>query len=370
MGSHSDNFETFYTEIKTNPDSLSYRKQVAMDNTLRIRELLTTLPGFCKEYFRALEPRTSARTRLSYGYDIRLFLQFLIDSNPVFKTYVTKDFTLEDLERLESVDIEEFLEYLKLYKSSDGKTHTNDEWGIHRKLSALRSFYSYFNRRKLIKTNPTLLVDMPKIHEKEIIRLDYDEVARLLDLVEHGGDNLSGIKKTYYEKNKWRNLAIFTLLLGTGIRVSECVGLDVTDIDFRNNRIKIVRKGGKEDFVYFGTEVEDALRDYIEMSRAGITPLNGHENALFLSIQRRRMTVRAIENLVSEYAKQITTLKHITPHKLRSTYGTTLYRETGDIYLVAEVLGHNDVNTTKKHYAALDEDRKRHAAKVVKLREE
>ena len=100
---------------------------------------------------------------------------------------------------------------------------------------------------------------MPKIHEKEIIRLDYDEVARLLDLVEHGGDNLSGIKKTYYEKNKWRNLAIFTLLLGTGIRVSECVGLDVTDIDFRNNRIKIVRKGGKEDFVYFGTEVEDAL---------------------------------------------------------------------------------------------------------------
>ena len=370
MSSYTNNFEMFNTEIKTNPDNLSYSKQVAMDNTLRIRELQTTLPGFCKEYFRALEPRTSARTRLSYGYDIRLFLQFLIDSNPVFKNYTTKDFTFDDLDHLEAVDIEEFLEYLKLYKSPDGKTHTNDERGIHRKLSALRSFYNYFNKRRLLKNNPTLLVDMPKIHDKEIIRLDYDEVARLLDLVEHGDDNLSGIKKTYYEKNKWRNLAIFTLLLGTGIRVSECVGLDITDVDFRNNRIKIVRKGGKEDFVYFGTEVEDALKDYMEMSRAGVTPIKGHENALFLSIQRRRMTVRAIENLVSDYAKQITTLKHITPHKLRSTYGTTLYRETGDIYLVAEVLGHNDVNTTKKHYAALDEERKRRAANIVRLRED
>jgi site-specific recombinase XerD len=210
---------------------------------------------------------------------------------------------------------------------------------------------------------------MPKLHKKEIIRLDYDEVASLLDLVEHGGDNLTGMKKLYYEKNKLRNLAIFTLLLGTGIRISECVGLDISDIDFKNSRIKIVRKGGKEDFVYFGPEVEKALTDYLEQSRNGITPITGHENALFLSIQKRRMTPRAIENLVSEYAGQITTIKHITPHKLRSTYGTTLYRETGDIYLVAEVLGHNDVNTTKKHYAALDEDRKRQAAKIVKLRE-
>jgi site-specific recombinase XerD len=177
------------------------------------------------------------------------------------------------------------------------------------------------------------------------------------------------MKKLYYEKNKLRNLAIFTLLLGTGIRISECVGLDISDIDFKNSRIKIVRKGGKEDFVYFGPEVEKALADYLEQSRNGITPITGHENALFLSIQKRRMTPRAIENLVSEYASQITTIKHITPHKLRSTYGTTLYRETGDIYLVAEVLGHNDVNTTKKHYAALDEDRKRQAAKIVKLRE-
>ena len=100
-----------------------------------------------------------------------------------------------------------------------------------------------------------------------------------------------------------------------------------------------------------------------------MTPVEGHENALFLSMQNKRITVRAVENLVKKYAAVVTSLKKITPHKLRSTYGTTLYRETGDIYLVADVLGHKDVNTTRKHYAALEEDRRRQAAKAVTLRE-
>ena len=146
------------------------------------------------------------------------------------------------------------------------------------------------------------------------------------------------------------------------------MGLDLEDLDFKNNRIKIIRKGGKEDFVYFGEEVAESLYDYYAERKTITQTKEGHEHALFLSIQKRRMTVQAIENLVSDCAKHITTIKHITPHKLRSTYGTSLYRETGDIYLVAEVLGHNDVNTTRKHYAALEEDRKRKAASAVSLR--
>ena len=180
---------------------------------------------------------------------------------------------------------------------------------------------------------------------------------------------MSGMKKVYFEKNKVRNLALFTLLLGTGIRVSECVGLDVEDADFKNNRIRIIRKGGKEDFVYFGDEVAEALFNYMEQ-RKHIVTKEGHEHALFLSAQKRRICVQSVENLVTDCASQITSIKHITPHKLRSTYGTSLYRETSDIYLVAEVLGHNDVNTTRKHYAALGEDRKRMAAKAVSLRKE
>ena len=120
--------------------------------------------------------------------------------------------------------------------------------------------------------------------------------------------------------------------------------------------------------VYFGEEVEQALREYLKQ-REHIIPETGHENALFLSMQNRRIAVRSVENLVKKYASRVTTLKKITPHKLRSTYGTTLYKETGDIYLVADVLGHKDVNTTRKHYAAMDEDRRRRAASAVKLRE-
>ena len=193
---------------------------------------------------------------------------------------------------------------------------------------------------------------------------------------------MTGMKKVYFERNKIRNLALFTLLLGTGIRVSECVGLDIEDVDsvvdvkkdsfyqirISYNGIKVLRKGGNEMFVYFGDEVAEALYDYYA-ERMTITTKEGHEHALFLSIQKRRICVQSIENLVSDCAKHVTTLKHITPHKLRSTYGTNLYRETGDIYLVAEVLGHNDVNTTRKHYAALEEDRKRKAASAVRLRE-
>lgn len=122
--------------------------------------------------------------------------------------------------------------------------------------------------------------------------------------------------------------------------------------------------------VYFGDEVEKALKDYINGSRKLVNPQEGHENALFYSTQRRRIGVKAVENLVKKYSRQVTPLKKITPHKLRSTYGTTLYQETGDIYLVADVLGHKDVNTTRKHYAAQDESRRRSAANVVKLRKE
>ena len=128
------------------------------------------------------------------------------------------------------------------------------------------------------------------------------------------------------------------------------------------------RKGGYEAVVYFGDEVEKALSDYMK-ERVTVNAIAGNTNALFLSMQRKRIGVRAVEKLVKKYSGLITSLKKITPHKLRSTYGTSLYRETGDIYLVADVLGHKDVNTTKKHYAALEDDRRRSAANIVKLRE-
>lgn len=347
----------------------TYQEQVYIDYTLRLREILNTLPPFAKDYFRAIEPRTSAKTRISYAYDIRVFFRFLIENNPVYHDYTMDQFRPNDLDKIDPMDIEEYMEYLKVYKNDEERQIVNSEVGLARKMSALRSFYLYYYKHQIIQTNPTLLVEMPKLHDKEIIRLDTDEVVKLLDFVENCGDQLTGQKKVYYEKTKYRDLAILTLLLGTGIRVSECVGLDLQDVDYKNHGIRITRKGGKQMTVYFGDEVADALLRYMEMDREHAVTLPGNENALFLSTQHKRMGVQSVENMVKKYARQIAPNKKITPHKLRSTYGTALYRETGDIYLVADVLGHNDVNTTKKHYAAIDDDRRRKAANAVQLRE-
>ena len=329
--------------------------------------MMTTLRPFCTEFFRGIEPRTSTRTRIAYAYDLSVFFDFLKKENPVFSKMERMDLTLDYLDQISVTDLEEYMEYLKYRFNEHNQEIINKERGIMRKISSLKSFYNYFFRTEKLKTNPAALVQLPKLHEKEIIRLDIDEVALLLDAVEQG-DGLTDKQKAFHNRTKLRDLALLTLLLGTGIRVSECVGLDLNDIDFKNGGIHIHRKGGKEVTVYFGTEVETALQDYLD-ERNSIIPEEGSENALFLSLQKKRMNVRSVENLVKKYARIVTPLKKITPHKLRSTYGTNLYRETGDIYLVADVLGHSDVNTTKKHYAALEDERRRSARNAVKLRE-
>lgn len=347
-------------------ENSNYHDQINRDNIKKLREVLETLPKFCKQFFRGTDNITATRTRLAYAYDIRVFFEFLHETNSACKKMEITDFPLSVLDAVKREDIEEYMEYLSLYEK-DGQELTNDERGKSRKLSALRSFYNYYYRNELIETNPPSLVPMPKLHEKEIVRLEPNEVAILLDEVEEGS-KLTKKQQRFHEKTKIRDMALLTLLLGTGIRVSECVGLNIKDVDFDNMAIKVRRKGGYEDVVFFGEEVEQALLDYLEQRNHTI-PLSGHEEALFLSMQNRRITVRAVENLVKKYASLVTNMKKITPHKLRSTYGTTLYQETGDIYLVADVLGHKDVNTTRKHYAAMKEENKRKAAKTVKLRE-
>ena len=343
----------------------NYHDQVQIEQTLKLREVLATLPPFCKRYFRGMNNTISARTKLGYALDLRIFFEFLHENNQYLSKMNVTDYKLEILDRITKEDIEEYMEYLSYY-TKDGKEYTNDERGKARKLASLRSFYNYFYTSELIEKNPASLMKMPRLHEKEIIRLDPDEVATLLDAVENG-EHMTKSELKYHAKTKDRDLALLTLLLGTGIRVSECVGIDIKDIDFRNNGIKIQRKGGSEAVIYFGDEVEKALKDYL-VKREEIIPESGHEDALFLSMQNKRITVRSVENLVKKYAGKVTSLKKITPHKLRSTYGTTLYQETGDIYLVAYVPGHKDVNTTRKHYAAQADSRRRMAANVVKLR--
>ena len=227
--------------------------------------------------------------------------------------------------------------------------------------------FKYFFNKGMIEVDNSAKVSTPKLHDKEIIRLDTDEVSELIDVVENG-NGLSKHAVGYHNKTKIRDIAILTLFLGTGIRISELVGLDNDSFDFSENSFVVTRKGGNRAILYFSDEVKYALQEYIaEKSNDSRVPQD--EPAFFLSMQYKRINVRSVEILVKKYSKIVSPLKKITPHKLRSTYGTRLYQETGDIYIVADVLGHRDVNTTKRHYAAISEENRRKVANVVKLRQ-
>lgn len=343
-----------------------YYSERALKCTKKIREILKELPDFCYDFFTGIENQTSPLSRLNYAYDLRIFFNFMFNETNLFNGKDIYSLEVTDLNKVKATHIERFISYLSSYgdENSD-KIKVNTERGKARKLATIRSFFKYFYNRDMIDSNVASKVPTPKLHDKSIIRLESDEVAKFLNEAECGFD-LTGHAKSYHKHTRVRDLAMLTLMLGTGIRVSECVGLNVEDIDLKSNSFKVTRKGGNQVVLYFSDEVKISLVEWME-ERARNPMLEG-EKALFVSLQNRRISTRAVEILVKKYAKLITPLKKITPHKLRSTYGTALYRATGDIYVVADVLGHKDVNTTKRHYAAISEDIRKQSADKVKLR--
>ena len=351
---------------ETSASGTSYAKELSKKQIIRLREITSQLPTYVSLFLRSIEETTQPRTRIAYAYDIKYFFEYLHEENPALKSKSIKDISCADLNMLTALDFEEYMSFITLYVR-DGREYTNDARSKKRKLCALRVLFAYLYKHDMIKENVTTKVNMPKIRDKAIIRMDANETADFLDHVEFG-IGLTKNQQRFHEKLKGRDLAVLTLMLSTGIRVSELVGLNINDVDFNNMRIKVTRKGGNEAFVFFSDEAGEVLQEYLK-EREKILPVDGQEDGLFLSSQRKRLGVRSVELLVKKYAITATPLKHITPHKLRSTYGTALYQETGDIYLVADVLGHKDVNTTRKHYADMDENKKRKNRNAVKLRE-
>lgn len=345
----------------------AYYKDKKKKQTLKLRELMSQLPGCAKDFLYDKEMTSQTSTLVSYAYDLLTFFRYLQYSNPTFANKSMTNFTIEDLAKLTSEDISEYQRYLEL--NEDGEKHENGKKAIARKMAPLRGMFLYHLEHEHIEKNPMILVKLPRIKkDKNIIRMNENEVADVLNTVEFGNAQMSRHQLAFRERTRERDLAIMTLMLGTGIRVSECAGLDLADVDLRANTITIVRKGGGQDILYFGEEIHDALQTYIEGERNRTLPESGEETALFLSLHKRRISVDAIELLVKKYAKMAVPNKKITPHKLRSTYGTALYRETGDIRLVADVLGHENVNTTIDYYAAIEDEHKRQAANAVSLR--
>ena len=350
----------------------TYNEQMDAKRILQIRAILKELPQSCGDFLRSIAVTAGSFTRLAYAMDLRTFFNFLHAERVAFADKPVTLFTDEDLSRLTRNDITAYTEYLTYYlkdaedDSVPNKVYVNHELSIKRKLCSIRSFYDYLFREQRIPANVTELVPLPKVHEKPIIRLSRDEMERILSLTQTG-EQMTRSQQKYQKLTSRRDFAMLSLFLGTGIRVSECVGINLDDLDMENNAVLVTRKGGNQVVLYFPPEVADALGEYLE-ERKNIEALPGSEQALFLSLQRRRITQRAVQNLVKKYAAVAAPLKtRISPHKLRSTYATNLYQETGDIYLVADVLGHTSVDTTRKHYADMTDARRRMAAEHVHL---
>lgn len=351
----------------------AYREQIDAKRIMQIRSITRELPQACSDFLRSIAVTTGTFTRLAYAIDLRTFFHFLQTERVAFSD---KNLTLwsdEDLSRVSQSDLTAYVEYLMYYFKSDDdsgeqpvKALVNHDLAIKRKLCSIRSFYDFLFKNHRVPSNVTLLVPLPKIHEKPILRLNRDEMIKMLNQAETGEGMTEG-QKRYQKLTAKRDYAMLSLFLGTGIRVSECVGINLSDINMEENAFLVTRKGGNQVVLYFPAEVATALAEYIE-ERTKIDTLPGHEDALFLSLQKRRITQRAVQNLVKKYAAVAAPLKpKISPHKLRSTFATNLYNATGDIYLVADVLGHSSVDTTRKHYADMTDARRRMAAEYVRL---
>ena len=352
-----------------------YQERLNAERTEKVRRMLRSLPPSCSDFLASITMTTTPLTRLAYTLDLQTFCEYATREIPYFADKSPQNWTDEDLGHLTARDLNGYADYLTLYYKDQSVGETveqqkvlrNHEHGVMRKLSSLRSYFDYLFKAERIAGNIAALVSLPKLHDKPILHLIGPEVERLLQVADDGAE-LTPAQQRFHAHTRKRDYAMLMLFLGTGMRVSECVGVDIGDLDFQSNAVLVTRKGGNQVILYYPQEVADALRAYLDERNSVKTATKSDENALFLSLQRKRITQRAVQLMVKKYcAVAVPLKKRMSPHKLRSTYATRLYHETEDIYLVADALGHADVNTTRKHYAAISDQRRREAALNVHL---
>lgn len=348
----------------TQPRNFDYFEERDLINREQLDALLYMLPEYCSEYILSLESRGLATsTRLGYIKDLTVFFEYLAGS-----CNEMKKISLKDLEGLKKIDFQEFLS-----KQASGRvSYSNGKKIISksglkaqaRKLSAVKSLYKFLFDNDMIGVNNSTKVESPKISsiDSSIKRLDTDEKNEFLDAPDRGVANQH--HDQYLKNTLERDRAIISMFLATGIRVSELVGLDLEDVNLNKLCFDVQRKGGKKERLYMGQDLADILYAWLFKREAMGLPKS--QQAFFISLQRNRMGVSAVEKMISKYAQAVLG-KKLSPHRLRATYGTELYKITKDIYKVATALGHSSVETTRKHYADFDENQKKEIAGQVRV---
>lgn len=352
-------------EIVMNENS-SYYKEKQEENRDNYLVLKEQLPEFVTDY---LDRKYNLlySSKIAYARDILRFLFFLIDSFDEHAQKQTKDFVIKDWSALTENDMNAYISHLM--ESTQGNYHGNNLDSVERKLSPLRSIFRYYCNAGLIEINPISNIEsLREKKKKTIVILTTDEVMELFEFFQLPLTRLESFftpkQFSIFLKTRFRDYALFRLLLGTGIRVSECVGIDIEDINFRELSVKITRKGAHDDKVFFDEMVGEALEDYMLQERSKVKPLTGHSHAFFYSLQQKRISIDAVENIVKKYTNIQAFGKNISPHRLRASFGNALYIASGDINLVKDTLGHSSVSTTTEHYVAAADYNKLKASKV------
>ena len=337
--------------------SHEYRDKIDIRSNEIIYELLNGMPEFMEDFHSNLLARKrSTNTIKSYLYEINVYLRF-VASTVVHKEKIT-DLEVSDLEKVRQTQLERYVA-----KSEDGSELTAN--AMRRKLSVLKSLYKYFIGIGYITKNPTQLLEGAKLTKKSVITLNDIQVKALLNCIQNQ-EGLTEHSKAYNTRMVSRDLAIVMVLLGTGMRISELVGLNISDFDTLDPKraaFHIIRKGGDDDVVYCTESVKNAVMDYIEFSRPLLNPSDS-ENALFLSVRGDRCGVSTIEKMMKKYCKAAGLPDNISPHKMRATFATKVYSKTKDIYAVKDSLHHKSIDTSK-NYISDEQERKAKAADAV-----
>lgn len=344
---------------KTNkPDNVVEHEFMIEEECRRIE---AELPAFMRGFFAYMRSSLLPMSRLAYLHDIKLFCNYLIHNTDLTSAERIKDIRLEEFAAMHGGDINVYMDYCRHYmvESDSGITaHTNNNITLSRKKSTLSVLFKYLYRDELIPRNITDQFDpirVPRATDREIKALQDDEVKIMLDAVE-SGEHLTKKERQFWEKTKKRDKAILILFLTYGLRLSELQQLNISSFNFNRGEFKIYRKRGKESLMPLNNKtVMKALHEYIDEERAPDEKIQpGNEDALFLSLQGRRMTERQIRELVKKYTSiGMSTSRRAgySPHKLRATAATSLIGRGNSIYDVQELLDHENVTTTQLYAA-------------------
>ena len=358
------------------PDNIIKKEN---DIFLQCEELEKQMPGFLRGFFAYLKGNVLPMTRLAYLHDIRFFLQYLIHETDLTTAEDIKQIKLEDLQQVQSVDVNMFIDYCRKYKIETDKAvylYENSNKTLARKKSSVSVLFKYLYRDGLVEKNITDGFDPIRVSrpgEKEIKALQDDEVMIMLDAVS-SGTGLTDRERIYWEKTKLRDKAILIFFVTYGLRLSELQQLNISSFNFARGEFKIFRKRGKESVMPLNKSATEVINDYIQLERPSEDKISQEEDkdALFLSLQGKRMTERQIRELVKKYtsiALHTSRKGGYSPHKLRATAATSLIGRGNSIYDVAALLDHEQVTTTQL-YARHKADVKRDLVKDMEWEEE